>query len=225
VWSALAERHLNRARAEYYELGTLDRVIEDCTKAIDLDPTIVACYGCRGAAHFVHGCRTQALEDCATAITLDANCFPAFFLRGLIHAYWREFDEAIQQFTEVIRLNPKHASSYLHRALACSDRDDDPETIEPDFETVKILGEEGERLSKDDRIAKLSEAIRLDPDQPDAYFQRASYYELRARFYLRTGTAVPRSTAQSLKAMAETDYTRAYADRARGREFAGRGAM
>ena len=60
-----------------------------------------------------------------------------------------EYDKAIADFTEVIRLDPKAAHAYTGRGGAWS-----------------------ERAEYDKAIADFTEAIRLDPKDADAYTDR-----------------------------------------------------
>ena len=76
-----------------------------------------------------------------------------FEIRGRAHAIRGEYDKAIADFTEAIRLNTKSAEAYCGRGI--------------------IYLEKGDL---DNAIADISEAIRLDPKFPQGYYNRGNVY-------------------------------------------------
>jgi tetratricopeptide (TPR) repeat protein len=64
-----AEWHANRAY-ELYEQGRYDEAIEECNKAIELDPNMMEAYGNRTVAYKEQGKKTEAIADLETFITL-----------------------------------------------------------------------------------------------------------------------------------------------------------
>src|SRR5207248_11488514 len=78
----------------------------------------------------------------APAVADDAE---AAYRRGLAHAEKKEYDRAIAEFTEALRLDPKHAKAYFQRGLAHTDK--------------------GEY---DEAVADTAEAIRIDPEDAHA---------------------------------------------------------
>jgi tetratricopeptide (TPR) repeat protein len=75
----------------------------------------------------------------------------SFNQSGIANLNKREWDSAIANFTEAIRLNPNFASAYYNRGRAYSMKDD-----------------------RDRAIADYTEAIRLDPNKADAYYFRGN---------------------------------------------------
>ena len=86
-----------------------------------------------------------------------------------------DYDRAIADYTEAIRLDPKHAKAYNNRALAYDAKGDFDKAIADLTEAIKadpnyaqahrnrgvVYGEKGDR---DKMIADFTEAIRLDPE-------------------------------------------------------------
>ncbi len=66
----------------------------------------------------------------------------------------KDYDRAIEQFSEAIRLDPRHADSYFHRGRAHQARN------------------ELDRAAED-----YSEALRFDPNRADCLYQRATVYQ------------------------------------------------
>jgi tetratricopeptide (TPR) repeat protein len=80
--------------------------------------------------------------------------------RGLSHAEKGDHDQAIADFTEAIRLDPKNADAYYSRALSYDLKSD-----------------------HDQAIADFTEAIRLHPNN-------AKFYAFRAKAYRALGEEV-----------------------------------
>ena len=73
--------------------------------------------------------------------------------RGLSHAEKGDHDQAIADYTEAIRLDPKIAAAYYNRAISYAEKGD-----------------------HDQAIADCTEAIRLNQTQPVYYVRRARAY-------------------------------------------------
>ena len=102
-----------------------------------------------------------AIAACTRAINSGAGR-PSinYSYRGLAYREKGETDRAIADYTEAIRLDPKHAEAHVNRGQAYS------------------LKREG----TDRAIADFTEAIRLDPKLAHAYFSRGLAYEKLADF-------------------------------------------
>ena len=79
----------------------------------------------------------------------DTGDADAHYRRGLACQEKGDYDKAIVEFTEAIRLDPKDADAYHNRGLA--------------------YGKKGEH---DNAIADFNEAIHLDPKDAGAYYNR-----------------------------------------------------
>jgi S1-C subfamily serine protease len=85
-----------------------------------------------------------------TPTPIDAN---AYFVRGMESFGRKDYDNAIRDFTEAIRLDPNNASSYVNRAISYEDQ-----------------GNFGKAISD------YNVAIRLDPNLAIAYYNRGQAY-------------------------------------------------
>jgi len=63
---------------------------------------------------FLEGKREDALRRSGEAVAADPESAQAHYLRGTMHLASRQFPEAKETFTEVLRLNPRAASAQIH---------------------------------------------------------------------------------------------------------------
>jgi tetratricopeptide (TPR) repeat protein len=94
-----------------------------------------------------------------------------------------DFDGAIREYTEAIRLNPKYAEAYCMRGIAYKNKGDLDKAIADQTEAIRLKPKYAEAYclrgvahkekgNIDKAIGDLSEAIRLDPNDADAYHNR-----------------------------------------------------
>jgi len=110
----------------------------------------------------MRGNSSAAIEYLTRAIRLNPTARYQFD-RGEVHARRGEFDRAIADFDETLRLNPGHRGALVSRANAHEQNGD-----------------------LDHAFADLAEIIRLSSDEPSGSWHIQAYYN-RARFHLRHG--------------------------------------
>lgn len=136
----------------------------------------------------------RALTNAQTAVRLDPKFMKAYDQLGLCYAGLNQNDEAVQAFTEAIRLNQGQAlrspwpSMNLGTLLLRAERLDEAEShlrdslsIDSRFPTAHLrLGQVLEKKDQlDEAMAELNEAARLDPTYPEPHYALARIYRKR----------------------------------------------
>ena len=163
--SNYAEAYNNRGNA-YSAKGDYNLAIADFTQAIRLEPNNAEAYSNRGEAYSGKEDYVRAIADLDQAIRLDPNNAQAYSRRAL--AYWgkgersisnpkvlisnpntgkTDYDRAIADYTQVIRLLPNNAKAYDDRGCVYAQRGN----IYRD------------KSDYDRAIADFENALRLDP--------------------------------------------------------------
>lgn len=111
-----------------------DQAIEECTKAIDLDPRLAKAYFWRAIAYYQKMQYDLAIGDYNKAIELDPNLAEAYINRAAVYCEKMRYDLAIADCDKVIDIDSSmRAIAYLYRGfiharmgehdLAIADRD------------------------------------------------------------------------------------------------------
>jgi tetratricopeptide (TPR) repeat protein len=148
------------ARGLAFRSAEADYAIDDYNEAIRLNPKDSTAFHERARIYryYKHD-HTQALADFAETIRLEPGLVAAYRERGSLYFFLRNYDGAIADYTEVIRLKPPQ-SSYLGDLFARAEA----------YLAKKDLGR---------AIADYSEVIRFDhaPDSFRALLERAAAYK------------------------------------------------
>jgi len=142
--------------ASRFELGQFRTAIEDAAKAVLLDPhdSSLRAHFCRLGLDMGIPNATKGMDDAARAALAD------WYVRRGRARYWNDdFDKAVADFSQAIRLNPKHSDAYNKRGIAWQ--------------------EKGEC---DKAIADYDRAIRLDPENATAYSARGFSWAVKGEF-------------------------------------------
>ncbi len=124
-------------------------------------------------------------------IRAGANQAPELFKRGYAYYQKGEFDKALNDYSEAIRLDPTQARTYNNRGLAYQAKGDLDQAIADFSEALRLepslgvsyLNRGRAYAGKNDldrAIADYSEAIRLDPKSGAAYRRRGEAYQVRS---------------------------------------------
>jgi len=142
-----------------------NKAIDDLTEAIRLDPDYARVYFVRGNTYLSVGQHEQAIDDFTEVIKLGLNSYndikfseknnlPASWLvrnvysfRGAIYKLIDQYDKAISDFTEIIRLNPDSYHAYVDRGEIYKKMGQMDQAIQDFGNTLSLSPDEG--LSKD----------------------------------------------------------------------------
>lgn len=137
---------LAHARCIYF-VGDYSQAAQETSEVIRREPKQAEAYLFRARSLKMLGRISQAMQDYSTAIQLHPTA-DAYYGRGL--TYSKEFKgkerEAVNDFTEAIKLDPKHVGAYNFRAQVYGNMDDFQHALQ-DAEMV----------------------LKLAPDTPNAY--------------------------------------------------------
>ena len=133
-----------------------DKAIEDCSRAIQLDPSNAETFSGRGRGYYGKGQYDLAIEDLNQAIRLKPDDADLFNNRGLAYNDKGENDRGIEDFDQAIRLNPDLADAFYNRGRAYIFKD-----------------------QYDHAVENFSQAIRLKPDYAYALYFRGLLLELK----------------------------------------------
>jgi len=160
-----ADAYLHRGRA-YNKKGELKKAEDDFTKTIELKPNFADAYKERGILYYnkyqkeksqtalKKSMKAKAVEDLAQAIKYGQNDSQSYYYRGdLFSTDEDDFNIAIDDFTNAIKINPNFAEAYTKRAAVY------------------------DRLIKYDlALSDYSALIRINQDDIEAYKKRGSIY-------------------------------------------------
>ena len=186
----------NRARAnEFVKLGNscyhkreYDQAIADYSEAIRLDPEYAMAYYYRGVAYGDKGDYDAAVADCTEAVRLDPKCEPC--CNSVAYALKRKFDSSIADSAEPVRLDDEERLAQQQQPPAESTEvekagEDVLQELELRQAIARAMAEELDKRWKEEAkakadddaaIADYTEAIRLDPGDAEAYYNRGVIY-------------------------------------------------
>ena len=194
-----------------------DRAWEDCAQKADRDRSI------RGCSRFL------ARGDAESASKRAA----AYNNRGSAYLFQKDdYDHAIADLDEVIRLNPKHADSYIGRAVAYGKKSNYDRAIVDLNEAIRLDLKSANAIAYFDRVLQLfseiaserdhDEEIRRNPTQFAIYIFRGLAYLKKKNFnyaiadfsqaILRNSKLVPAYFFRASAHLGNDDPIRARAD-------------
>ena len=121
------------------------------------------------------------------------NLAIAFYARGIGYQTKNQFDRAIQDYDQAIKLDPKHALAFNNRGLAYKSKgqidraiQDFDQAIRVDPRSALAFGNRGNAYQTknqfDRAIQDLDQAIKLDPQLALAFFYRGNAYGEKGQY-------------------------------------------
>jgi tetratricopeptide (TPR) repeat protein len=144
----------------YSDTGRLDLALDDCNKAIELEPGDDYAYILRAQIYFRNGEQDKAIKDCSTAIKLSPNSAP-YTIRATIYFYQKDYYAALQDLQKALLYDPNQAEAYYVRGL--------------------IYSKAGEVIpgSQDLALNDFNKAAILNPKDARLYYARSFVFSLR----------------------------------------------
>ena len=107
------------ARATLYkEAGEMDSSIKDFDKMLRLDSTFIDAYIYRSLIYTFIGNLNQAQYDINAALDLDPQDPRLWNIKGNVNMYFEDYELAIENYNEAIKLDVNFAKAYHNRGLA-----------------------------------------------------------------------------------------------------------
>jgi tetratricopeptide (TPR) repeat protein len=111
----------------------------------------------------------------------------AFYRRGNAYNEQRDYDRAIKDYDEAVRLNPKHANAFSNRGVAYAGKRDYDRAIQSYDEAIRLNPSHADAFTNrgvayarqgdyDRAIQSYDEALRLNPNHANALFDRGNAY-------------------------------------------------
>lgn len=181
-----AAAYNNRAYA-YGQKGDYDHAIEDCNKAIDIDPNYAGAYHNRGGAYSEKGAYDLALADLSKAIELNPGFASAYYNRGNVYRMKGNYGQAIKDYNKAVELDSNHVSAYYNRGNIYGGMGEYNRAIEDYNKAIAIKPNFADaynargnaHVGKGDynlAIEDCSKAIELDSNMAEAYHSRGTAY-------------------------------------------------
>lgn len=151
----------------YYGLGMIQidkrrwaEAIAAFDKCLELNPEDSEAMYWQAVAWDELGDTAKTMEILNGIMAVTVECSEAYYMRSQLHTSKENFEEALEDITRAVNLDPESPEYYLQRGKILSYMAEKPEGAP--------------HLA--DAIKDLSEALRLDPDYPEAYSWRSLAY-------------------------------------------------
>jgi tetratricopeptide (TPR) repeat protein len=144
------------------QIKELDEAIQECRKAIELNPEFADTYFALGAAFAAKSELDEAIAAYRTAIAKGTSFREAHFRLGVALAEKGQLDDAIDAYRKAIDLNLGHAATHFRFGLALAEKQRD-----------------------NDAIAEYRAAIAHEPHHLDAHCNLGLPTEPRTRLRIR----------------------------------------
>ena len=118
-WTRSMPRRITTGAMPTSIKGEYDKAIADYTEAIRLEPEV--CHGVLQPGHCLRQQGRTRQGDCRLhgGHPAGPESMPmAYYNRGIAYGHKGEHDKAIADYTEAIRLDPKHADAHYNRGIA-----------------------------------------------------------------------------------------------------------
>ena len=177
-------------------IGKKKGALADANKAIELQPNYAPNYLTRGATHFGLGNYQEAIADSTKVLELDffdqGTIYNAYVIRAEAHTQLKDYELAIKDYTQAIKLQPDKASAYSGRGNLYTKQKNYQQAINDYTKVIELQPNNAQAyVNRGSAYAQLREqqkaatdyqqaqqlftqTIESDPDNARAYFGRAN---------------------------------------------------
>lgn len=163
---AFNNRGLIELSNEEYETA-----IQSFSSALKLDSDYVDALNNRGFARMKLGQLDAALVDLQRTVQLNPDYTTAWNNCGLLYMQQEKFSEAVDAFSEAVRLAPLDARWLNHRRTALQ-KLEDFEAANADAQRIRWLSS----------LSELTSVVNAKPNDPNAWLQRAAHLSKGSEF-------------------------------------------
>ena len=175
----------------WVELGNNQEAIKDYTQSLKFQPDLVHVYITRAAIFKDTGNLQKAIDDCTHALSLGSDWDNiAYSLRGDCYGVLENYQAALQDYSQSIRLQPEEIESYQKRGFIHKEIKNYHEAIEDLTKVLQRNSESSELVhcyhlragchqslrDWEEAIRDYTEVIRRDPTYYHAYIGRGGAY-------------------------------------------------
>lgn len=175
--------------------GNYDKALESFNQAIQKDPLCIAGFEGRGRVYRATKNYPEAIADCNAVIQRAPDNAAAYFFRGVTYFNWSQqepsnLQNAIQDFSQAIQLDPKVEPFYYFRAASYSYLGDEINAIADFSEVIQLNPSTNAYYNRGViyyqsqhyqwALADFDQALKLDSNNVAAYYNRGNTkYELK----------------------------------------------
>lgn len=175
----------------YLEMGMYEQAINDCNKAIMIQPDYPQAYLNRARVYMATGRLAPAKEDLDKAIAFDGKYADAYSFRGQVHNAMGNLAAAIADYTSAVNIDPGLYEVYNYRGIAFKQTGEYSRAIDDYNRTLAVLPDSEEVYNNrgvanrylgrlDLAVADYSKAIAVNPGFALAYCNRGiAFKELK----------------------------------------------
>ena len=178
----------------WVELGNYQESIKDCTQYLKLRPDFVQGYISRAGLFKDIGNLQRAIDDCTHALSLGGLSSDwaqmAYSCRGDCYGLLNNYQAALQDYNQSIRLAPEEIKNYQKRGFIYEKLENYHEAIEDLTKVLRRNSEDSELVhfyhlragcyqnlrNWEEAIRDFTEVIRRDPTYYHAYIGRGGAY-------------------------------------------------